>query len=121
MRSITIKGLKSLAIIWFITITILFFLPGSALPKEGWLNSIHFDKWVHFGFFALLVFLFRFYFPGQLKYNWFILLFASVYGLGVEIIQHNFITSRSFDTGDVVADIVGSIAGLLIWSRYIKK
>ena len=114
--------MKLLAVLWLIFISILFVLPGSAFPKENLLTKIHFDKWVHFGFFAVLLFLWRFYFPANWKYGLLLLLTAFFYGLGVELIQHFFINNRSWDAGDLIADMAGGIAGLWFWTkRSIKK
>ncbi|HUC81794.1 MAG TPA: VanZ family protein [Flavisolibacter sp.] len=121
MLTIITKYAKPLAIAWLLVISVLFFLPGSALPKETWLNDIQFDKWVHFGFFALLLFLWRFFLPAAKKYSWFLLLGALFYGLGVELVQHYLIANRSFDMGDVAADMAGAVAGILFWQGYIKK
>jgi len=122
MLKISVKQIKLLAILWHVFITVLFFLPGSAFPKENWLADIHLDKWVHFGFFALLVLFWRYYFPEVSKYSWLLLMLAFCYGLSVEIIQHFFVANRSFDAGDIIADMVGSLAGLWVWTRgYIKK
>jgi VanZ family protein len=121
MLRIVEKHAKALGILWLLFISVLFFLPGSALPKEDWLDRIHFDKAVHFGFFALLLFLWRFYFPLDGKYNWWILFFALVYGFGVEVIQLYFIANRSFDLTDVVADMVGACAGIWFWNRRKKN
>ncbi len=116
------RGWKRLAIIWLIFISILFFLPGSALPKEDWLDKIYFDKWVHFILFTVLLFLWRFYFPVAIKYSALLIVAAILYGLGVEVIQEHYIPNRSFDLGDVAADTTGAFAGLLYWTgRYIKK
>lgn len=82
----------------------------------------HFDKYVHFGFFAVLVFCWRFYFGAAPRFTWLLLVLAFCYGLGVEFIQHYLIVYRSFDVGDVVADLFGALAGLWFWTRrYIKK
>ncbi|GAA4744806.1 VanZ family protein [Flavisolibacter ginsenosidimutans] len=122
MLNILEKHAKFLAILWLLFISVLFFLPGSALPKAGWLDAIYFDKWVHCGFFALLVFLWRFYFPRELRYNWWLLLLALCYAFGVEVIQYYFIPNRSFDLFDVMADMTGAFAGIWFWTRrYIKK
>ena len=121
MLQLVAKWAKPLAVIWLLIITVLFFLPGSALPKENWLDNIHFDKWVHVGFFAVLLFLWRFYLPHRTKYNILMLIAALAYGVGVECIQHYFIANRSFDLGDVMADMFGAFAGLFVWGRYIKK
>ena len=115
------KGWKKLAIIWSVTITILFCIPGTAFPKQNWLSDLHFDKWVHFGFFAILVFCWRFYFPVTNAYDWLILFFALIYGILVEIIQHHLIKNRAFDVWDVIADMTGAVAGLLFWWYLYKK
>ncbi len=53
----------------------------------------------------------------------FALLFcALLYGFVIEILQDRFVTNRSFDLYDVVADVVGSICGLGTWFlAYGKK
>lgn len=107
---------KSVAIVWFVIMCILFFLPGSALPKEAWLDKIGFDKVVHVGLFAVLLFLFRSSFDLKFsRYNLLLLVLALLYGLSVEFIQLFWIPNRSFDLYDVVADMAGSMLGLLIW------
>src|SRR5947209_12796372 len=112
MLRIIERHAKILGVIWLLFISVLFFLPGSALPKSDWLDTIHFDKLVHFGFFALLLFLWRFSFSPLAKYSWYLLVLALCYGFGVEVIQHYFVANRSFDLGDVAADMVGAFAGL---------
>lgn len=116
------------AIIWFITCCILFTLPGSAFPKKNWFNIIWFDKWVHIGLIGLLILLscWGFYRANnrQLKSITIIKLIAaaSVYGLLIEFIQLYFVSNRSFDGGDVVADVIGAVlAGLFAAWRWAKK
>ena len=110
------------AILYLIVISILFCLPGSAFPKNNWLSDIYFDKWVHIGFFALLIILWN-WAANSTDRNWSttILVAAIAYGLLVEVVQHNFIPNRGFDIGDWIADIAGSLLGLAFWRRYIKK
>jgi VanZ family protein len=113
---------KGVAITWLIIMCILFFLPGSALPKAEWLDKINFDKIVHIGLFAVLIFLWRSSFNWKLKnYNLLLLCSAFLYGLMVEFIQLYWIPNRSFDLYDVAADMAGSILGLLIWIKLYKK
>jgi VanZ family protein len=112
---------KQLAVVWLVVISILFFLPGSALPNEGLFGIPHFDKYVHMGFFALLVFLWRFYFRKENRYTYLLFALACGYGLAVELIQHYLIVNRSFDLGDVVADLFGAAIGLYTWTRVYKK
>lgn len=113
---------KSIALGWLFIISILFFLPGSALPKENWLDQIYFDKWVHAGLFAVLIFLWRSSFNLSFSYyNLLLLFWALIYGLLVEFIQLYWIPNRSFDLYDVLADMAGGSIGLLVWLRYIKN
>jgi VanZ family protein len=117
------KSLKlSIAVLYLVLISILFCLPGAALPKVNWLSKIWFDKWMHIGFFALLVVVWSWAVNStQKKMVATVLIAAAVYGISVEIVQDQFIANRSFDTGDWIADIFGSFIGLWFWDRYIKK
>ncbi len=121
MRLQTWRGSKFLSWLWLITIAVLCFLPGSAFPKENWLDGIAFDKWVHLGLFAVLTFLWRFQFSAERKYDYIVVMLAIAYGFGVEVIQHYFIPNRSFDVGDVIADAIGGAIGVLVWVRVYKK
>jgi VanZ family protein len=113
---------KWLAIIYFIFISVLFFLPGTSFPERDWMMTIDFDKFVHFCIFSGLVFLWRSAFDLKLpKFSTVIFLGALLYGFLVEVIQLNWIPNRSFDLLDVVADSLGSLAGLLVWARVHKK
>ena len=117
------------AVFWLILSTILLTLPGSSFPKENWLDRIWLDKWVHIGMFCIMVVLWcwsaSFYFirSKQLKKIFILvaLLFTG-YGIGMEFIQRYFISNRSFDLGDIIADAVGCMGGFLFSvGRYIKK
>lgn len=86
------------------------------------MDTIYVDKLVHIGLFAILTFLCRSSFDLDLNhYNWVLLLTAILYGLAVEFIQKYCIPNRSFDLFDLLADTAGSILGLIVWLRYIKK
>jgi VanZ family protein len=102
---------------------ILFFLPGSALPKENNLFSLlHIDKLVHISLFAIFIFLIKSSFNTPFKYyNLIILFITGLYGYTVEIIQREWIPGRSFDLYDLLADIIGAITGMLIWQWMAKK
>lgn len=116
-------------VLWLIISTLLLTIPGKAFPKENWLEKIWFDKWVHLGMFAIMVFLWCWailkmnFDKGKLKRVF--LLFAILwllYGIGMEFVQKHFVANRSFDTGDIIADGAGCLVGLLYSiSRYIKK
>ena len=110
-----------IALLYLVFISILFCLPGSALPKNNWLSKIHFDKLVHIGFFLVLVVSWLWALKLFKKGIVVLLISAAVYGLLVELVQDRLIANRSFDLGDLVADMAGALAGLWFWNRYIKK
>lgn len=116
-------------IAWLIISTILLTIPGTAFPTENFLDKIFFDKWIHIGLFAILVFLFCWSFSkkqnsGKKLKKIFIVIFslAVVYGISMEFVQKYFIANRGFELGDIIADMVGAGTGFLISNRkYIKK
>lgn len=117
-----IFSLRPLAILWFIIMCVLFFLPGSALPEEhGWMILIRIDKLVHIFLFAILFLLWRIAFNLKFRnYTIWLIFLVVAYGLAVELIQKYWIPGRSFDLYDVLADTIGCLVGLLIY-MYIKK
>ena len=115
-------------IAWFFIILILTCLPGSDLPKIGWLNKIYFDKWVHIGMFALLAFLFSYPFfksnlsvVKKISYFLWIAIVASLWGLAIEFIQKYFVAGRSFDLLDWAADSGGALVAFLYCRSRIGK
>jgi VanZ family protein len=111
---------------WFIFITILLCLPGSALPEENWFDKIWLDKWIHIGLFSIMVILWcRVYSikPGKkIRFFLYISLSCFLYGIMMEFAQKYLIPNRSFDLGDIAADGVGCAIGFLFATRvYIKK
>lgn len=109
--------------LWFLTMNVLFFLPGSAFPSQNWLAAIYFDKWVHIGLFAGLLFLAGQVFalrPGwRTMLGW--LMATLAYGYGVELIQKYFVANRSFDLTDIVADMAGAALGIWLSARLNKQ
>jgi len=111
-----------ISIIYFICISVLFFLPGSTLPKSNWLSVIYFDKWVHIVLFLGLALLSCWGFSIiQANHLIKLLVFLTIYGLTLEVIQEEIIKDRSFALDDWAADIIGSSLGIFIWSLKYKK
>lgn len=105
----------TLAILWFLVVTILLTLPGNDIPKISFLESINFDKVVHIGLFCGLVFLF--YWPvsktdlsptSKRRILLKIALTALAYGIMMEFVQKYFIPNRSCDVKDMIADGIGA-------------
>ncbi|ANH82823.1 hypothetical protein A8C56_19185 [Niabella ginsenosidivorans] len=115
------------ALIYFIITLVLLTLPGSAFPKERFLDKIFFDKWVHTGMFAILVFLWNFWLikkhtglTGIASKFIIVGVLALAYGIAMEFVQKYWVPYRSFDVTDMIADGAGCLAGLFL-SFYVYK
>jgi len=102
--------------LYWLLIFILTSIPGKSIPKV--LGGV--DKIKHLGAYFVLAFLLSFALKMQNGYPkisknsiFFTLLITSLYGLLDEIHQI-FIPGRHFDWWDLLADIVGSVLGILL-------
>jgi len=114
-------------IIWAIVIFILCAMPSESIPDPH-LNIPHVDKVVHFGMFFILALLVC----NELEYQTRLSLrkiyitavcIAFVYGGIIELLQQ-YCFNRSGDVADLLADVVGAIAGCLVYpllKRWYRK
>lgn len=117
------------AILWSAIIIILLCIPGSDLPDEtSFINVPNFDKWVHFGIFALFVMLWNGAASlkkpqaGLIKKFILITIAGIVLGYLMELVQKYLVPNRDYDMWDVVADGIGAVTGLLLSLKvFIKK
>ncbi len=109
---------KWLAYFWILFCTVLFCMPGDALPKTRLIDIPFFDKWVHTFLFAVLNFLLlkAYYKEGpKTMVIWLTLLIC--YGVLIEVVQLYLIPFRSFDWVDILADTLGIFLGLVAFQR----
>ena len=107
---------------WLAFTTWLLVLPGSAFPKEDWLDKVYADKWIHILLMCALSLLWTLALaddkPASLWKKIFTVgIGVTCYGLGMEFVQKYLVANRSFDMGDVVADAVGAFLPLVIMRR----
>jgi hypothetical protein len=116
-------------IAWFFIVASLTLMPGSDLPKIGWMSNIkNFDKLVHAGLFGGLTLsfclpYFKSHFSYQQKINVFIriALASSVWGITVEFLQKYYIPGRDFELLDWAADSVGALIAFLICRKILRR
>ena len=116
-----------LALTWSIVTQTLLSLPGSLFPSRGLFNIPFLDKIAHLFLFGGLVFCWSVYHyfrkrPPAItaKRMWLIVILTFVYGILLEFFQKNFIPNRSFDEGDILADLVGGLIGYLVTQWFIS-
>ena len=111
--------------LWFLLIYRLLTMPASNVPSWPFLDKLYFDKWVHCGLFAVLIFLFSFPFKNFFPHYNILYLLISIlgllYGIGMEYVQKYFTTDRDFEILDMVADGVGCLFGFLFIQWQLKK
>lgn len=96
-------------------------LPGGSFPRVSWSDMISLDKWVHFFIYFVLSFVWRMEWnkvPD--RYSFFgrsllVLLLAGMYGSALEAFQWLMNEDRYFEVLDIIANIIGSMAGLLTY------
>lgn len=96
-------------------------MPGSDVPKIGWMQHLHADKAAHFILFGVLFILFiipvwKSSLSPKRKDLWLIMIAVLVvlWGIITEVIQHYYIAGRTFDLWDWVADTAGVLYSIFI-------
>lgn len=105
-----------IAISWFAFVSFLLCIPGKKLPLIWWVGMFEVDKIIHIILFFILSMLFckvAYSINKTQQWFWGIAFVCSLYGMGMEFVQENFIANRSFDVWDIVADTVGSFSFLV--------
>ena len=102
-------------IAWTVLIQVALCLPGTSIPSSGLFDIPQLDKIVHIILFGAFTgfWCYYYYLQGKsaaaLKKIFFIVfLLAMANGIILEFVQKNFIPNRSFDEGDIIADIIAS-------------
>jgi VanZ family protein len=116
------------AVAWTIAIQVLLCLPGSSIPSGGLFNIPQLDKVVHVILFGGCTGLWCYLFylkqkpAASLKIIFFIIyLLVAANGIILEFIQRDYIPNRSFDLGDIIADVLSaSIAYGICYIKLIR-
>lgn len=113
------------AIIWSLIILYLSSGPGVQLPHSI-LDIFGVDKLGHFVFYGILTFLIAFGFlksPKAIGKKGLLisLIISSFYGICLEIMQFSLFINRYFEVLDIIANISGSLIGILIFKYTFFK
>lgn len=113
---------------WAIILLILSGYPGNRLPKIRLWGPFGFDKLVHVGIYLVFAYLLALGFVKQTKNlrlhangKTFAVIIAVSYGIFMEFLQFTIFINRSAELGDVIADLVGAIFGILLFTITLEK
>jgi VanZ family protein len=111
------------AIIWTTLLIVLSVISKSTASKFVIFNLFGIDKAAHLIFYAILSWLWvrAFSFGNIKKHFIYSLILSTLLGVTLEYIQKHFTDGRSFEYDDMIANLVGSIIGLLVFSFLTKK
>lgn len=109
---------KSIAILWTLLIFFLCFIPGKDLPH---LNIPLVDKWTHMVLFGMFTILWH----NTTRSNSFslkliLLIVATFLGWLVEYVQGHYVQGRSQDNMDTLADAIGGLIGIILFTLYVR-
>lgn len=118
------------AIIWLAIIFVLLVLPSRDVQApSAWahfLGEIHADKIVHFSLFGILVGLWTIPYASRhsqsanTRFFLIICISACAFGAIMEWVQLRF-TDRDYENGDIVADSLGAISGMIISMLWVRR
>ena len=115
------------ATLWSGVIFILSTRPGIDLP-ESWMDFISWDKVGHVGVYCILtILLLRGFYQKNAKedlsttLSTLMVVISSIYGISMEIVQYSFFPGRFFEVMDIIANIIGSLIGLIIFKHFFTK
>ncbi|MDN3668073.1 VanZ family protein [Echinicola jeungdonensis] len=119
-----VLGNLTVALLWLALLIWLILSPGENLPSAPDIPGL--DKMVHFGLFAGLLFLWNRvwrYRQRKIKKVIFItnyLVFGIIFAILIEEVQR-FIPDRSYDVGDIIANLLGSMIGTICFIILYKQ
>lgn len=107
-------------------IVILSLMPGSSLPGISWGDKVSLDKWAHFIMYGSLSFVWAYEWrssDASRKWKRYVLILTAtaVFGVMLESFQLVLNSERYFEVLDIIANIIGSMAGLTALHWLIKK
>lgn len=104
--------------IWVITVAVLSLIPIDGSDLE---TVIDYDKIVHIIFYAVMAFLFLNRFHDWKNSILYAILFCAFAGTLLECLQGVIGTGRHFDYYDIIANIIGSLIGCLVYTKINKN
>jgi VanZ family protein len=114
-----LRLLKALTFIWLLLITILCLIPQEELPDAGGIP--HLDKFVHFVLYFVMAVLSLFVFS-RYKPSHKIIIIAGIFifSFFIEVMQGILPFGRTFSFTDLLANLSGILAGLLLFQKKLN-
>jgi VanZ family protein len=109
-----------MAVFWTILTLYLSLISARAASKFNVWDIIGFDKLAHMIFYTVFSFLWSMSFRSIDQIEKKILFFSISFGVLMEICQLYLFNGRSFELYDILANIIGSIMGVILFKKFIN-
>jgi VanZ family protein len=123
-QNLTTKQYLFWAISWTIIILIIVGIPGNQIPRVSkFIDLFQPDKIVHLAMFAPFSYLWALYIYGltssRKRSVYFVLVLGMFYAIISELLQKYVFIGRNANVPDAIADIVGVIVGIVVFTKNI--
>jgi len=109
------------ATVWMVIIVSLSLWPSGQIPRVNW---PYIDKAVHLLMYGILAIAVLYGFSGQYDFHkrrWtyatLTVLLAAIFGTIMELLQYFITSGRNFESQDILANIIGSLAAAIIFAN----
>ena len=108
-------------IVWLILVCILSLMPGGSSLNNSMYDWPYLDKVLHGIMYAILsLTMLKFLQKSSISQPViYVIIFCVLWGVMIEFLQNSKIINRDFDIADIIANIIGTFAGIAI-TKYIK-
>ncbi len=109
-----------MALTWTILTLYLSLVPAKKMPNLNIWDIVGIDKAGHLVFYIIFSFLWLMAFRSREKLKIIVLIFSVSFGILMEICQFYLFNGRSFEYYDILANIIGSLIGVILFKKCIN-
>ncbi len=120
LKTLSNRTYRILAIAWTILTLYLSLISARSASKFNLLDFVGIDKLAHLSFYTIFSFLWAMSLRNINTNKNFVLIFSVSFGILMEICQFYLFNGRSFELYDILANIIGSFLGVILFKNFIN-
>jgi len=120
LKKLSNRMYKILAIAWTLLTLYLSLMSARSASEFNLFDFIGFDKLAHLSFYTIFSFLWSMALRETNTGKNFVLFFSVSFGILMEICQFYLFNGRSFELYDILANIIGSFIGVILFKKFIN-
>lgn len=120
LKKLSNRMYKILAIAWTLLTLYLSLISARSASEFNLFDFVGFDKLAHLSFYTIFSFLWAMALRETNTGKNFVLFFSVSFGILMEICQFYLFNGRSFELYDILANIIGSFMGVILFKKFIN-